>query len=82
MSLRPLDVRLVLDLCPADSRLYAADRPFPSVREEVPLPSQPPYTAFIGNLAFDITENELANFFTPHQVRGLLYRALQYPTCT
>lgn len=42
------------------------------MREEVPLPSHPPFTAFIGNLAFDITENELASFFNPHQVRGLL----------
>ncbi|KAN0093105.1 hypothetical protein V8E55_003889 [Tylopilus felleus] len=47
------------------------DRPFASVREEVPLPSQPPFTAFIGNLAFDITEDELANFFKPHQAKSI-----------
>ncbi|KAH0833155.1 hypothetical protein J3R83DRAFT_12181 [Lanmaoa asiatica] len=47
------------------------DRPFPSVREEVPLPSHPPFTAFIGNLAFDITENELASFFNPHQAKSI-----------
>ncbi|KDQ59215.1 hypothetical protein JAAARDRAFT_33951 [Jaapia argillacea MUCL 33604] len=32
-------------------------------REDLPLPTQPPYTAFIGNLAFDLTEGELADFF-------------------
>ncbi|KAF8622570.1 hypothetical protein AX15_006918 [Amanita polypyramis BW_CC] len=32
-------------------------------REDIPLPSRPPYTAFIGNLAFDLTENELQSFF-------------------
>ncbi|KAF8558090.1 hypothetical protein OG21DRAFT_1481632 [Imleria badia] len=47
------------------------DRPFSSMREEVPLPSQPPFTAFIGNLAFDITEDELATFFTPHETKSI-----------
>ncbi|KAJ6612237.1 hypothetical protein B0H10DRAFT_2052776 [Mycena sp. CBHHK59/15] len=32
-------------------------------REDLPLPTQPPYTAFIGNLAFDLTEQELEDFF-------------------
>ncbi|TDL25479.1 hypothetical protein BD410DRAFT_784469 [Rickenella mellea] len=36
-------------------------------REEIPLPTQPPYTAFIGNLAFDLTESELEAFFAPHK---------------
>ncbi|KAG6369391.1 hypothetical protein JVT61DRAFT_14923 [Boletus reticuloceps] len=53
------------------------DRPYPP-REDVPLPSHPPFTAFIGNLAFDINENELASFFSPLQVRALLRRGLQY----
>ena len=48
------------------------------MREEVPLPSQPPYTAFIGNLAFDMTENDLASFFSPHQARGLFYLLLRF----
>jgi len=46
------------------------DRPFSS-REEVPLPSHPPFTAFIGNLAFDITESELATFFGPHETKSI-----------
>lgn len=35
----------------------------------MPLPTRPPYTAFIGNLAFDLTEGELGSFFSPHEVR-------------
>lgn len=38
-------------------------------REEVPLPSQPPYTAFVGNLSFDLTEAELGEFFQPLKVK-------------
>lgn len=43
-----------------------ADRP---PREDLPLPTNPPYTAFIGNLAFDVTETEMATFFGGHEVR-------------
>ncbi|KAI0035498.1 hypothetical protein K488DRAFT_82940 [Vararia minispora EC-137] len=32
-------------------------------REDLPLPTQPPYTAFIGNMAFDLTEADLETFF-------------------
>ncbi|KAH9959676.1 hypothetical protein BC827DRAFT_1261032 [Russula dissimulans] len=32
-------------------------------REDLPLPTQPPYTAFVGNLAFDLTESDLEGFF-------------------
>ena len=32
-------------------------------RPVVPLPSQPPYTAHVGNLAFDLTEGEIENYF-------------------
>ena len=41
------------------------DRPF---REDLPLPTRPPYTAFIGNLAFDVTESEMAVFFGGQEV--------------
>ncbi|KAJ3926566.1 MAG: hypothetical protein NXY57DRAFT_1028620 [Lentinula lateritia] len=33
-------------------------------REDIPLPTQPPYTAFVGNLPFDLIEAELEEFFT------------------
>ena len=42
-----------------------ADRP---PREDLPLPTSPPYTAFIGNLAFDVTDSEMASFFGGHEV--------------
>lgn len=29
----------------------------------VPLPTQPPYTAHIGNLSFDLGETEIENYF-------------------
>ncbi|KAI0774981.1 hypothetical protein BD413DRAFT_290605 [Trametes elegans] len=32
-------------------------------REDLPLPTEPPFTAFVGNLTFDITEGELEEFF-------------------
>ncbi|KAH7106368.1 hypothetical protein BKA62DRAFT_292820 [Auriculariales sp. MPI-PUGE-AT-0066] len=32
-------------------------------REELPLPTSPPYTAFIGNLSFELTESELESHF-------------------
>jgi hypothetical protein len=51
--------------------LYVADRSFASPREDLPLPTQPPYTAYVANLSFDITEGELESFFGPHQVRIL-----------
>lgn len=47
----------------------AADRQNLPPRDDVPLPTQPPYTAFIGNLAFDLTESELLHFFSGLKVR-------------
>lgn len=40
------------------------------LREELPLPTQPPYTAFVGNLPFDITDGELGDHFAPNEVRS------------
>jgi RNA recognition motif. (a.k.a. RRM, RBD, or RNP domain) len=47
---------------------YLADRSA-TQRDDLPLPTQPPYTAFIGNLAFDLTEVELEDLFSPLKVR-------------
>jgi RNA recognition motif-containing protein len=44
--------------------LLTADRQLGPPREDIPIPTQPPYTAFVGNLAFDLTENELVQFFS------------------
>ncbi|KAJ7178724.1 hypothetical protein C8R43DRAFT_974205 [Mycena crocata] len=40
-------------------------------REDLPLPTQPPYTAFIGNLAFDLTEGELGDFFESSKTKSI-----------
>ncbi|GHJ88113.1 hypothetical protein NliqN6_4515 [Naganishia liquefaciens] len=32
-------------------------------REEIPIPSRPPYTAYVGNLAFDAVEEDIEVFF-------------------
>ena len=32
-------------------------------REDLPLPTEPPFTAFVGNLAFDLNEPDLEEFF-------------------
>ncbi|KAI0259873.1 hypothetical protein BC834DRAFT_903663 [Gloeopeniophorella convolvens] len=40
-----------------------SDRQAYPPREDLPLPTQPPYTAFVGNLAFDLTEGDLEGFF-------------------
>ncbi|KAI5988890.1 hypothetical protein EDC04DRAFT_3128313 [Pisolithus marmoratus] len=48
-----------------------SDRQFILPREDVPLPTRPPYTAFVGNLTFDITENELETFFGPHEIKSV-----------
>ncbi|PWN34128.1 RNA-binding domain-containing protein [Meira miltonrushii] len=40
-------------------------------REELPLPTQPPYTAFIGNLSFDVSEEDIASFFAPDQTTSV-----------
>ncbi|GAA6048719.1 hypothetical protein JCM3770_003927 [Rhodotorula araucariae] len=39
---------------------YGDDRP---QRAEVPIPTEPPYTAFVGNLSFETTEADLEDFF-------------------
>src|SRR5438045_1295986 len=33
------------------------------VREQLPLPDKPPYTAHIGNLSFDATQADVQEFF-------------------
>ncbi|KAF8224148.1 hypothetical protein L208DRAFT_1425858 [Tricholoma matsutake] len=40
-------------------------------RDDLPLPTQPPYTAFIGNLAFDLTEMELEDLFSPLKTKSV-----------
>jgi RNA recognition motif-containing protein len=35
----------------------------PNVREDLPLPTSPPYTCFVGGLAFESTDADLSEFF-------------------
>jgi len=54
-------------------RDYGSSRPersFPS-RDELPMPTAPPYTAFVGNLPFDLTEGDLGDFFAPSEVKSV-----------
>lgn len=39
------------------------DRGGYATREELPLPTKPPYTAHLGNLSFDATEGDIQDFF-------------------
>lgn len=32
-------------------------------REQLPIPDKPPFTAHVGNLSFDVSENEISEFF-------------------
>lgn len=40
-------------------------------REDLPLPTAPPYTVFVGNLAFDLVEDDLAGFFAPESLKSV-----------
>ncbi|KAF1971068.1 hypothetical protein BU23DRAFT_581830 [Bimuria novae-zelandiae CBS 107.79] len=42
-----------------------------AVREELPLPSKPPYTAHLGNLSFDATEGDINDFFAECEVTNV-----------
>ncbi|KAF2825679.1 hypothetical protein CC86DRAFT_33954 [Ophiobolus disseminans] len=41
------------------------------MREELPLPSKPPYTAHLGNLSFDATEGDVNDFFADCEVTNV-----------
>ncbi|KAI0782266.1 hypothetical protein C8Q75DRAFT_504507 [Abortiporus biennis] len=38
-------------------------------REDLPLPTEPPFTAFVGNLAFDLTDTDLEEFFGAPKIK-------------
>ncbi|KAJ9612874.1 Eukaryotic translation initiation factor 4B [Cladophialophora chaetospira] len=42
-----------------------------SVREELPLPTQPPYTAHLANLSFDARQEDVNDFFKDCQVTNV-----------
>lgn len=47
------------------------DRDRGYVREELPLPTQPPFTAHIGNLSFDATQTDISNLFVDCEVTNV-----------
>lgn len=40
-------------------------------REQLPLPTRPPYTAHLGNLSFDATEGDVSDFFSGCEVTNV-----------
>lgn len=56
--------------CSSRANMFAADRGF-AMREELPLPSKPPYTAHLGNLSFDATEGDVNDFFAECEVTNV-----------
>ena len=40
-------------------------------REQLPLPTKPPFTAHLGNLSFDITAGDIEDFFAGCQVTNV-----------
>ncbi|CAE6435289.1 unnamed protein product [Rhizoctonia solani] len=47
------------------------DRPQFAPREDLPLPTAPPYIAYVGNLSFDLVEDDLAQFFAPEPLKSI-----------
>jgi translation initiation factor 4B len=47
-----------------------ADRPR-FEREQLPLPTKPPYTAHLGNLAYDVTSSDVEGFFKDCEVTNV-----------
>jgi hypothetical protein len=75
-----LDVSPDAGHCATPSDLLpTADRGPVPPRDDLPLPTHPPYTAFVGNLAFDLDDTELAQFFGPSKVRSSLSLFLPTP---
>lgn len=50
---------------------YTTDRPRYAEREQLPLPTRPPYTAHLGNLAYDVTQVDVENFLSDCQVTNV-----------
>ena len=41
------------------------------MREQLPLPTKPPYTVHLGNMSFDATEGDITEFFSDCQVTSV-----------
>ncbi|ELU40444.1 RNA recognition motif domain-containing protein [Rhizoctonia solani AG-1 IA] len=40
-------------------------------REDLPLPTAPPFIAYVGNLPFDLVEDDLGQFFAPESLKSI-----------
>lgn len=47
------------------------DRPRFPEREQLPLPTKPPYTAHLGNLTYDVSQADIEAFFKDCQVTNV-----------
>ena len=47
------------------------DRPRFAEREQLPLPTKPPYTAHLGNLTYDVSSAEIESFFKGCEVTNV-----------
>ncbi len=54
-----------------DGRLTQPDRPQYAVREQLPLPTRPPYTAHLGNLAYDVKQADVEDFLAECKVTSV-----------
>ncbi|EXJ78580.1 hypothetical protein A1O1_08981 [Capronia coronata CBS 617.96] len=50
---------------------YSDRRDTYQTREQLPLPTQPPFTAHLANLSFDATESDVSDFFRECQVTSV-----------
>lgn len=41
------------------------------MREQLPLPTKPPYTVHLGNMSFDATEGDITDFFSGCEVTSV-----------
>lgn len=57
----------VPDRVDRDRGFERPERSYPP-REELPLPDKPPFTAFVGNLSFDVMETDVEDFFAPSKL--------------
>lgn len=48
-----------------------ADRPRYAEREQLPLPTRPPFTAHLGNLAYDVSQMDIEDFLKDCQVTNV-----------
>ncbi len=60
----------VLCLVLTDFTADRGDDRFPP-REALPVPDKPPYTAHVGNLSFDVSEDEISEFFSRCEVTNI-----------